>query len=291
MKRITVILTAMLVAFLMGGSWAWATPPGNETKTGLCHRTASDTNPYVFIEVDDNSLQSHLTDTKGHFPKKWKSDGVFRSVSHVKGDLKHDYEATSADDCVDNTPVKPDPVVDTSTDGRISCEAGVEERTITTTTEYVWKDGEWVLGTPETVEGDWTFVRDLTKGEQKELGCENEPRPQTIHLKQNKMDCDGVFLRTVSITTLEGEVISKEKSKWVKVRDLTKAEKSEQECLTPIKEPKPDKPKTDEPVKTVKTAEELPHTGATWWLAALAAGLLISGGVLLYGSRRLDKNV
>jgi LPXTG-motif cell wall-anchored protein len=283
-KRITVILTAVLVAFLMGGSWAWATPPGNETKTGLCHRTASDSNPYVFIEVDDNSLQSHLTDTKGHFPKPWKSDGVFRSVSHVKGDLKHDYEATSAEDCVDNTPVQPDPVVETSTDSRMTCEVGVEEQTTTTTTEYVWEDGEWVLGEPVVEKGDWTFVRDLTKAEQKELGCENEPRPYTMSLKQTKSDCDGNYLRIVTITYLNDEIISKEKSKWVKVSDITKAQKSELECLTPIDEPtSPDKaqkpPKTNQP--------ELPHTGGNLTLAGIAAGLLAAGSGMVWFSRRL----
>jgi hypothetical protein len=75
-------------------------------KTGLCHRTASDSNPYVFIEVDDNALPAHLNDLPGHPPKAWKSAGTWRGVAHAAGDLKHDYLATSAADCSD-TPTEP----------------------------------------------------------------------------------------------------------------------------------------------------------------------------------------
>jgi len=107
MRKTIAAMVALLLAMLglsVLASSAQATPPGNETKTGLCHRTASDTNPYVFIEVDDESLQSHLTDSKGHFPKEWKTDGTFRGTPHVAGDLKYDYVAEVASDCEDFTP-------------------------------------------------------------------------------------------------------------------------------------------------------------------------------------------
>jgi hypothetical protein len=179
----TAALTLALGGVLALAVPANATPPGNETKTGLCHRTASDTNPYVFIEVDDESLQAHLSDGKGHFPKQWKTDGVFRSVSHVAGDLKYDYEAEVASDCDDTTPVQPDPIVEVEEGAieRSSCEAGVEQQiiTVTFTTEYVWNGKEWVLGdTVKTVdEGEWTFVRDLTSEESDALGCNPEEPP------------------------------------------------------------------------------------------------------------------
>jgi hypothetical protein len=82
--------------------------------------------------------------------------------------------------CQLNNP-KPDPIVEVeeSTVDRMSCEAGVEEKTtvVTLTTDYVLVEGEWVLGeTVKTVdEGDWTFVRDLTNAELTELECVDEP--------------------------------------------------------------------------------------------------------------------
>ncbi len=77
------------------------TPPGNPTKTGLCHRTASDSNPYVFIEVDDESLPAHLNDLPGHPAKQWKTDGTWRNVAHTAGQLKKDYTAKDASECQD----------------------------------------------------------------------------------------------------------------------------------------------------------------------------------------------
>ena len=95
-RRTAVAAMAFGLITLLGAGVASATPPGNETKTGLCHRTASDSNPYTFIEVDDRSLPAHLNDHPGHPPKAWKSDGIFRSVAHVAGDPKRDYEAKDA---------------------------------------------------------------------------------------------------------------------------------------------------------------------------------------------------
>jgi hypothetical protein len=88
---------------------AHATQPDPEHKVGLCHRTASDTNPYVYIEVDEASLPAHLNDLPGHPAKVWKTDGTFRGVVHVAGDLKSDYLAETSADCVDNTSPTPTP--------------------------------------------------------------------------------------------------------------------------------------------------------------------------------------
>jgi hypothetical protein len=66
---------------------ASATPPPDH-KVGICHRTASMTNPYVFIEVDIASLNAHLNNLPGH-PAKTNEDGSPRN----------DYIALSAEDC------------------------------------------------------------------------------------------------------------------------------------------------------------------------------------------------
>lgn len=80
---------------------------GNGNKTSICHRTASDSNPYVFETVADASLPAHLNDLPGHPSKYWKSDGTWRGVAHVAGDPRDDYVATSAADCQDTTPTQP----------------------------------------------------------------------------------------------------------------------------------------------------------------------------------------
>ncbi|GAB3857167.1 hypothetical protein GCM10028801_15380 [Nocardioides maradonensis] len=81
--------------------------PGTPHKTSICHRTASDTNPYVFETVDDASLQAHLSNGKGHPPTHWKSDGTWRGVHHNAGDPKNDYLASSPADCEDTMPTTP----------------------------------------------------------------------------------------------------------------------------------------------------------------------------------------
>jgi hypothetical protein len=94
-------LSAMLAMGLQSVAQATKPDDDGEHKQGLCHRTASDTNPYVFIEVDVASLPAHLNDLPGHPAKQWKTDGTFRGAAHVAGDLKSDYVADDALQCVD----------------------------------------------------------------------------------------------------------------------------------------------------------------------------------------------
>ncbi|MCX6395020.1 MAG: hypothetical protein NTV23_00865 [Propionibacteriales bacterium] len=61
------------------------------TPVNVCHATSSDSNPFIFITVDDDS-----TKFKGHLMhredpnKKWQNDGTFNGVEHEAGDLKKD---------------------------------------------------------------------------------------------------------------------------------------------------------------------------------------------------------
>ena len=106
MKKSIVGLFALIVSagmLLVAPSIATAAE-----KVGICHRTASDTNPYVFIEVsvgaaeEGESLSDHLANNDtGHKPLFWKTDGTFRGEAHVAGDPKDDYEASGPEDCED----------------------------------------------------------------------------------------------------------------------------------------------------------------------------------------------
>ena len=88
-------LTTLFVGLLMGftAGQALATQPDPEHKVGICHRTASDTNPYVYIEVDEASLDAHLNNLPGH-PAKTNEDGSPRN----------DYLADGPEDCEVNEP-------------------------------------------------------------------------------------------------------------------------------------------------------------------------------------------
>jgi hypothetical protein len=80
----SVAIAAMTVPIAVSAS---ATAPPDHT-VGICHRTASMTNPYVFIEVDVASLDAHLNNLPGHPPK-----------TNADGSPRNDFIATSAEDC------------------------------------------------------------------------------------------------------------------------------------------------------------------------------------------------
>lgn len=88
MKKKIAMIFAVVALTMSVAATAFATAPPDH-KVGLCHRTASDTNPYVFITVDVASLDAHLNNLPGH-PAKTNADGSPRN----------DFLADSADQCV-----------------------------------------------------------------------------------------------------------------------------------------------------------------------------------------------
>lgn len=70
---------------------ATATPANAATKVAICHATSSDTNPYTFILVDDDSKKftAHLAH-RNEPNKTWKSDVTWDGVDYHDGDPKPD---------------------------------------------------------------------------------------------------------------------------------------------------------------------------------------------------------
>lgn len=79
-------------------------------KIGVCHATSSDTNPYNFILVDDDStkLEAHLAH-KNTPNKTWNNAGTFEGVQHAAGAAKPDIIGANvtAADCDGDLEVPP----------------------------------------------------------------------------------------------------------------------------------------------------------------------------------------
>lgn len=122
-------------------------PEGDGHKVGICHRTASDSNPYVYIEVDEASLSpGHLDNADpGHKPTYWKSDGTFRGVAHVAGDPKDDYLAPGgAGDCEDFEQ-SPSPTPSPSPSPPVDCKSCPDDEGWTSS---------WTPSPPDDVQAD-----------------------------------------------------------------------------------------------------------------------------------------
>jgi len=104
-RRVAAFLAALGVLVMSSGVALMlsATPAnaaqGQHVPVGICHATSSDTNPYVFITVDDDSAKfrghlKHRDDPNKH----WKTDGTYElGGAHSAGDLKRDYIASFVD--------------------------------------------------------------------------------------------------------------------------------------------------------------------------------------------------
>lgn len=82
---------SILMAFALlfaGVSTTMATKPHPGHKVAICHRTASSTNPYVLIEVDEAAVNTHLGNGHGH-PAKTNADGSPRNdFLYIKGEAE-----------------------------------------------------------------------------------------------------------------------------------------------------------------------------------------------------------
>lgn len=103
MKKMIAALAVLMIS--VAGFVMSAASADPKEKVGVCHRTASDTNPYVYLDVPEDEANGHITgDSKQHNENVvWKTDGVWRGVPHVAGDVKVDYLASDRGVCEDIT--------------------------------------------------------------------------------------------------------------------------------------------------------------------------------------------
>jgi len=66
-------MVAIVSIVATAGSMSVGATKGDPHKVGICHRTASDTNPYVYIEVDVAALKAHIG-ADAHPPKSGRYD-------------------------------------------------------------------------------------------------------------------------------------------------------------------------------------------------------------------------
>jgi LPXTG-motif cell wall-anchored protein len=204
-------------------------------------------------------------------------------------------------------PGQPQPTVKNLSDQRLTCAGGVEQRSGTQTTSYVWNPTTHVYDAvvgPE-VWGSWTFVRPLDDAEFQRLQCQpGQPAPVVKPLSEQRMSCDvGVEGRSGTQTTtfvwnpttrVYDEVVGAEVwGDWTFVRELNSGEIQELECVLGSESAKPRPHKTPKPGKqptvlgtqaVAPTAVDagltgLPATGSS--SNSLLAQLMVGGGLVL----------
>jgi hypothetical protein len=102
LKNIMRMLAALVV--LVGAAFAVPAFAGND-KVGICHRTGSESNPYVYLSVPADKANGHITgDAPQHKgdggTKYWEAAGEWDGRVHAAGDPRLDYyasEGTSGD--------------------------------------------------------------------------------------------------------------------------------------------------------------------------------------------------
>lgn len=186
------------------------------------HRTGTETTDWVFDE-------DTWAWVKGAPVVQWNDWTFVRSLTPAeKKELGCD------------KPVQPEPSVERLEGDYMSCESGVQHRTGTKITYWVFDESTWtwIAGDPEVTWGAWETVRDLTAAEKQQLGCVGPPAPQPIVVKGGvkKLDKCGsnnfFFVREVAGLhyVLKGKAVRegvwiKTKSKKVTIKVVADSDK------------------------------------------------------------------
>lgn len=218
-------------------------------------------------------------------------------------------------DC--DTPEKPSDKTWTTKDYDKSCEDGLTKTITTYTKTYTFDVNTWSwVPTVTSVIGEPIHIRDLNSLEKLQLRCDKPEKPEKVvkTFDKTRMSCEnGVESKTITIKKkyvfnyIKWEwvpVVHVTHSDWTYVRDLTDAEKTELDCVTPpVEEPEtPGQVLGDSddknPPQVLATSTEMPATiPATGGTSngnpylILIAGLVAYGAVyFLQGRRQLNKN-
>lgn len=160
------------------------------TPVTLCHATppATAAQGWNVITVDDDAVvkptghNAHDADIIPPFSYYEKVDGNYVQKEYLGKNWDASGQAIYRNGCEIPDQPKDKVVVETNPETQKTCDNGVETRdqVTTTTTPYVWEDGEWVLDSAnavvEVTNTPWEFVRNLTGAEKAALGC-NLPQP------------------------------------------------------------------------------------------------------------------
>ena len=136
-RRVATFVAALGALVMSSGIALLATAPAahaEKSPVNICHATSSDSNPYTFITVDNDSakLTAHLAH-RNDPNKRWKSDGTFNGVPHTKGQPKPDIIGNYIDENGD--PVTMDGVVNSETCGNQDVQPPVETTASVTFTD------------------------------------------------------------------------------------------------------------------------------------------------------------
>lgn len=102
LRRVATFFAAVgMLVMSSGVALMVAATPANAVSmpVGLCHATNSDTNPYVYRVVGDESLtfKAHLAH-RNNPPQTWKTAGTFNGKAHTAGQAKPDLIGNYTDD-------------------------------------------------------------------------------------------------------------------------------------------------------------------------------------------------
>lgn len=113
LRRLATFIAAIGVLVMSSGvALMVSAGPANAavTQVGVCHAQSSDSNPYTFIVVDNDStqLQAHLAH-QAEPNKTWKNAGTYEGVLHAAGDPKPDFVGVdiTSEDCDGDVEVPP----------------------------------------------------------------------------------------------------------------------------------------------------------------------------------------
>ena len=156
--------------------------------------------------IDKDFIPWSAFGLQGEFCVEWVQ------ISHYN---QHFGEGGQSPVCVGGPelPTKPDPVVEDTTEERMTCEAGVENRTVHVVTDWILNEtsNEYVPSDPVVTFGEWEFVRELTDVESAELECEVAPPPVFEPISDVFAFCDGTgvatFDNSLSNATVSFELI------------------------------------------------------------------------------------